>query len=59
MALQRPGLDHIFIRLGPVPPPHSAVTGYCHIGSQRGGVPTQVRTSRLDSERGVGGPVPN
>ena len=35
------------------------VTGYCHIGSQRGRVPTLVRTGRPGSEGGVGGAEPN
>ena len=33
--------------------------GYCHIGSQRGRVPTQVRARRLGSEGGVEGVGPN
>ena len=33
--------------------------GYCHIGSQRGGVPTQVQAGRLGNEGGVGGTGPN
>ena len=31
------------------------VTRYCHIGSQRGKVPTQVRAGRPGSEWGMGG----
>ena len=31
------------------------LTGYCHIGSQRGRVPTQVWVEWLDSEGSVGG----
>ena len=32
---------------------------YCHTGSQRGRVPTQVRTGRPNSEGGMGGVDPN
>ena len=35
------------------------MTAYCHIGSQYGRVPTQVRAGRLGSEGGVGGAGPN
>jgi hypothetical protein len=35
------------------------LTGYCHIGFQRGRVPTQVRAGRLDNEGGVRGAWPN
>ena len=31
------------------------LTGYCHVGSQRGGVPTQVPTGWPGSEGGMGG----
>ena len=34
------------------------MTGYCHIGSQRERVPTQVWVGRLGSEGGVGGAGP-
>ena len=33
--------------------------GICPIGSQRGGVPTQVRAGRPDCEGGVGGAGPS
>ena len=33
--------------------------GYCHIGSQRGGFPTQVQAGRPSSEGGVGGVGPS
>ena len=35
------------------------LTGYYHIGSQRGRVPMQVRTGRLGSEGGMEGAGPN
>ena len=35
------------------------VTGYFHIGSQRGRVPTQVRAGSPHSERAMGGAGPN
>lgn len=35
------------------------VTGYCHISSQRGRIPTQVRPRRTGSEGIVGGARPN
>ena len=31
------------------------VTGYCHIGSHRGGVPSQVLAGGPDNGRGAGG----
>ena len=35
------------------------LTGYCHINSQRGGVPTYVWAGRPSNEGGVGGGEPN
>ena len=35
------------------------VTGYYHIGSQQGRVPTRVRAGRLGSEGGVRGAGPS
>ena len=34
------------------------LSGYCHIGSQHGKIPTQMRAWRLGSEGGVGGAAP-
>ena len=33
----------------------ASVTTYCHIGSQRGRVPTQVQAGRPNNKGGVGG----
>jgi hypothetical protein len=35
------------------------VTEYCHIGSQRGRIPTQMQAERLSSEGDVGGAGPS